>query len=410
MKVKTEINSSAIRSPESELPPGWRWVRLGEVCEINPPRPKTFGRSPDASTTFVPMSAVDEKRGAVTRPEVVPYSKVSKGYTYFEENDVLFAKITPCMQNGKHVIAKHLIDGRGFGTTEFHVLRANSEILPEWIHFFIRQPYFLQEATAHFTGAVGQQRVPYSFLSDYLIPLPPIEEQKRIATKLQGLMQEVERARAACEKQLEAAKALPAAYLRQVFESEEAKKWERRRLGEMCEVIMGQSPPGYTYNTEGKGLPFYQGKIEFGEVYLKSPSTWCIQPQKITELNDILISVRAPVGPTNMCNIECCIGRGLTALRPKNSIESWFVFYFLRLIEPEISKTGQGSTFSAISKSQIQNVEIFFPSLLIQQRIAAELKEKMAEVEKLKAAIEKQLDTIKAVPQAILKKAFSGEL
>jgi len=102
------------------------------------------------------MAAVDEKTGTIAKPEVVPYKKVAKGYTYFEENDVLFAKITPCMQNGKHVIARNLNDGIGFGTTEFHVLRPNNDILAEWIHFFIRQSYFLQEATAYFTGAVSE--------------------------------------------------------------------------------------------------------------------------------------------------------------------------------------------------------------------------------------------------------------
>ncbi|MCL0069369.1 restriction endonuclease subunit S [Dehalococcoidia bacterium] len=406
MKVKTEINSSAIRSPESELPPGWRWVRLGEVCEINPPRPKTFGRSPDASTTFVPMSAVDEKRGAVTRPEVVPYSKVSKGYTYFEENDVLFAKITPCMQNGKHVIAKHLIDGRGFGTTEFHVLRANSEILPEWIHFFIRQPYFLQEATAHFTGAVGQQRVPYSFLSDYLIPLPPIEEQKRIATKLQGLMQEVERARAACEKQLEAAKALPAAYLRQVFESDEAKKWERKRLGEVCNFRKGKKP--ITLYEEPREGRFPYILIEsFSGAYKKfADDESC---PRCTKEDVLLVWDGARSG---LCTIglDGCIGSTICALRSKSELYSKYLFWFIRNHYKDLNKMVRGTGIPHLEKEYVYSLAVPLPPLTIQQRIAAELKEKMAEVEKLKAAIEKQLDTIKAVPQAILKKAFSGEL
>lgn len=109
MKVDVRNNSKMSEVKNSELPKGWRWVRLGEVCEINPSRPKNFKRSPDAPTTFVPMAAVDEKTGIITKSEIVPYSKVAKGYTYFEENDVLFAKITPCMQNGKHVIAKLFI-------------------------------------------------------------------------------------------------------------------------------------------------------------------------------------------------------------------------------------------------------------------------------------------------------------
>lgn len=205
---------------ESEEAKKWERKRLWEVCKINPSRPKNFYRSPDALTSFVPMVAVDEKTGTISKPEVVPYSKVAKGYTYFEENDVLFAKITPCMQNGKHVIARNLIDRIGFGTTEFHVLRPNSEILPEWIHFFIRRPYFLQEATAYFTGAVGQQRVPDSFLSNYIIPLPPIEERKRITAELKEKMADVERLLTSIEKQLEAINALPQAVLRKAFRGE----------------------------------------------------------------------------------------------------------------------------------------------------------------------------------------------
>lgn len=205
---------------ESEEAKKWERRRLGEVCDINPRRPDNLSRFADTPTTFVPMAAVDERTGAIANPEVVPYSKVSRGYTYFEENDVLFAKITPCMQNGKHVIAKDLIDGIGFGTTEFHVLRPCHETLPEWVHFFIRQPYFLREAMAYFTGAVGQQRVPDSFLSNYIIPLPLKEEQKRIATDLKEKMAQAEKLRASIEKQLEAINALPQAILRKAFRGE----------------------------------------------------------------------------------------------------------------------------------------------------------------------------------------------
>ncbi|MCK4357599.1 MAG: restriction endonuclease subunit S, partial [Candidatus Cloacimonetes bacterium] len=241
--MQTKINNSTIHNQQPELPTDWKWVRLGEVCVINPRRPKNFTRFPESLTTFIPMSSVNGKSGAIIKPEVVPYFKVARGYTYFEENDVLFAKITPCMQNGKHLIARNLIDRVGFGTTEFHVLRTKDEILPEWIHFFIRQPLFLKEATSYFTGAVGQQRVPKEFLSNYIIPLPPLYEQKRIAKKIQELMQEIDKSRNACEKQLEAVKALPSSYLREVFESEEAKKWERKRLGEVCDIFSGSSAP-----------------------------------------------------------------------------------------------------------------------------------------------------------------------
>jgi len=205
---------------ESEEAKKWERKRLGEVCEINPGRPKNFTRSPETPTTFVPMTAVDERTGTIAKPEIVPYSKVSKGYTYFEEGDVLFAKITPCMQNGKHVIAKNLIDGIGFGTTEFHVLRPSGDVLPEWVHFFIRQPHFLKEATLYFTGAVGQQRVPEEFLSNYIIPIPSLPVQERIIAELKEKMSRADKLRKSIEKQLEAINALPQAILRKAFRGE----------------------------------------------------------------------------------------------------------------------------------------------------------------------------------------------
>lgn len=205
---------------ESEEAKKWEKKRLGDVCEINPPRPKSFTRSPSAPTTFIPMAAVNEKKAIIDHPQIVLYSKVAKGYTYFEENDVLFAKITPCMQNGKHVIARSLIDRLGFGTTEFHVLRPSNDVLSEWIWYFIRQPYFLQEATAHFTGVVGQQRVSEEFLANYPIPLPPLAEQKHITDQVQELIHGIDRARAACEKQLETIEALPQTILSRAFKGE----------------------------------------------------------------------------------------------------------------------------------------------------------------------------------------------
>ena len=402
---KPEINESEIRTPNSTLPPGWRWVRVEEVCnrtKNRDPRDK-----PEKTFQYVDISSIDNRLKRITEArKILGKDAPSRARQVVKFNDVLVATTRPNL-NAVALVPKNL--DNEICSTGFSVLRPSESVNPLFLFFFVKTRYFLEIISGQVRGMM-YPAVTNGQVRNVFLPLASLSEQKRIAAKLQELMQEVERARTACEKQLEAAKALPAAYLREVFESEEAKKWERKRLGEVCEIIMGQSPPGYTYNTEGKGLPFYQGKIEFGRGHLKSPATWCSEPQKIAEPNDILISIRTPVGPTNMCNIKSCIGRGLAALRPTNSIESRFVFYSLRFIEPEICRIGQGSTFSAISKSQIQNLEIPFPPLLVQHHIASELKEKMAEVEKLHTGIEKQLEAINALPQAILKKAFRGKL
>lgn len=203
-----------------ELPDGWQLVPLGTISEINPRRPSNLQREDEEPTTFVPMAAVDDLLGAITSAELRPFIEVKKGYTYFEQNDVLFAKITPCMQNGKHAIARNLIGGFGFGTTEFHVIRPNDVVTSEWLHLYLRQPSILEYATTFFTGAVGQQRVPKEFLENLLIPLPPLAEQQRITAIIEMQMAEVETARAAVQAQLTKIEQLPATILYHAFNGE----------------------------------------------------------------------------------------------------------------------------------------------------------------------------------------------
>jgi hypothetical protein len=167
------------------LPSMWEMRSLETVAQINPRRPQ-IERDRDTLTSFVPMAAVDEVRGEFAQIESRPYGEVRSGFTYFEEDDVVFAKITPSMQNGKSAVARNLRDGIGFGTTEFHVIRSNGAVLPDWIHQFVRQRSFLMEATQHFRGAVGQQRVPPEFLASYIIPVPfPNDREKSLLIQQQ---------------------------------------------------------------------------------------------------------------------------------------------------------------------------------------------------------------------------------
>jgi len=143
-----------------------------------------------------------------------------------------------------------------------------------------------------------------------------------------------------------------------------------RKLEEIADVIAGQSPPSTTYNDKGEGLPFFQGKTDFGK---KHPTTriWCSEPKKIALPNDILISVRAPVGPVNIANKKSCIGRGLSAIRPKGGNSLDFIFYFLKSNERLIAKNASGSTFIAITQKDLKEIKIPIPERLEDQiRIA----------------------------------------
>ena len=133
--------------------------------------------------------------------------------------------------------------------------------------------------------------------------------------------------------------------------------YKEKKLSEVAEIIMGQSPDSNSYNNTEMGLPFYQGKTEFSDKYIGSPVTWCSSPCRIAEKNDILMSVRAPVGDVNIATEKCCIGRGLASIRPLDG-ESTFLFYALKLKKAEIASKGNGSTFKAINKETVHSITI----------------------------------------------------
>jgi type I restriction enzyme S subunit len=174
-----------------DLPVGWKLTTLSEICEINPPKPRANALPTNAPVTFVPMPAVDGELGAITTPATRPFGSIRNGYTAFREGDVIMAKITPCMENGKAAIARHLENGLGFGSTEFHVFRPREGILPEFIYYYIRQETFRRAAESRMTGSVGQKRVPVDFLEEAEIPLAPVDEQRRIVARLEELQPRV---------------------------------------------------------------------------------------------------------------------------------------------------------------------------------------------------------------------------
>ena len=141
-------------------------------------------------------------------------------------------------------------------------------------------------------------------------------------------------------------------------------------LVDVADIFMGQSPPGSTYNSDGNGLPFFQGKTDFGDIF-PTVRMYCTEPKRIAEVNDILISVRAPVGPTNLAPIKSAIGRGLAAIRCKENTDVKYLLYFLRYNEPRLAQLGKGSTFEAIGRDELEDIRVPLPPLPEQQRIAA---------------------------------------
>jgi len=185
--------------------------------------------------------------------------------------------------------------------------------------------------------------------------------------------------------------------------------WVWTTLDEACDIIMGQSPPSETYNTEGVGLPFYQGKAEFGDLY-PTPVKWCSQPGKIAEAGDVLITVRAPVGPTNLCREKSCIGRGLAAIRPKDGMPSLYILYLLRNVADEIAGKATGTTFSAISGKVLRDQVVPLAPTAEQHRIVAKIEEQFTRLDAGVVALKRAQTNLKRYKAAVLKAACEGKL
>jgi type I restriction enzyme, S subunit len=183
-----------------DLPEGWARASLPEVFHLNPSKPKATDHPDDTPVTFVPMPAVDAVSGTIATPSVRPFAEVRKGFTAFRNDDVILAKITPCMENGKAAVARGLTNGLGFGSTEFHVFRPTGAVLPDFLFHFIRQESFRREAEAEMTGSVGQKRVPAEHLKGVELPIPPLAEQRRIVTAVEALLAKVSSARERLER------------------------------------------------------------------------------------------------------------------------------------------------------------------------------------------------------------------
>jgi len=174
----------------------WPTARIGEIADVNPRRSNRLrGLDPATEVTSVPMAAVDEISGTNANPETRLFSQVRMGFTPFVEGDVIFAKITPCMQNGKSAIARELANGFGFGSTEFHVLRPGPEVLSEWLWYIVRQRSLRDEAQRYFRGSAGQQRVPDDFLIQHEIPKPPLELQRSVLGRIKECLARVDQIR-----------------------------------------------------------------------------------------------------------------------------------------------------------------------------------------------------------------------
>ena len=284
---------------------------------------------------------------------------------------------------------------------------AGDSIEPKFVYYFYQSNKFQKKFKSRMTGLIGG--VSMGKFKDIEISYPnSLGEQKQIVKILDEVFESISKSKENAENNLKNARELFESYLEEIF-SNPKEDWEEKKLGEICDVIAGQSPEGKYYNKKGEGLPFYQGKKEYGTKYIGEPNTWTTKITKEAEKGDILMSVRAPVGPINFSTQKVCIGRGLAAIRGTKNIDREFLFY--HLLKHEKSITGNtGAVFNSINKSQIEEINLIIPSLSEQKSIVKKLDSLSKEIKQLEEIYKQKVKDLEELKKSMLQKAFSGEL
>lgn len=457
-----------------ELPDGWEWTTLGDACRINPTMTWPEHFIDETSVSFVPMAAVDEVSGAIVSAEDRPIADVWKGYKRFAEGDVIFARITPCMENGKAAIATHLTNGIGLGSTEFHVLRPTDAVTAAWIYHFVRQQSFRNEAARAMTGTAGQLRVPSAFLEQAPIPLPPLTEQYRVVAKIEALFAESRTAREELDRipallkqfrQSVLAAAFrgelvesdpddePASVLLERIRAERHHKWEDelRAKGKMPEAYtyeepvapdtseLPELPEGWCWGTiaelskqivdclhttpkftsEGKycidTTCIEPGRIIFERARRVSEETYDDRVRRLApQEGDVLFAREGTIGTSALVpkNAELCLGQRMMMFRPEMIIlPSFFMWCLLSPVFVDQWKPKvTGTTSPHVNIGDLKEMCLPLAPLAKQRRIIARLQSLLLQADTIEGEVVAARKRLDRLDHSVLARAFRGEL
>lgn len=215
---------------DSELPAGWTQTEIRNIAAVNPPGSLTVLQDHD-EVTFIPMAAVEVLSGKIDVSLRRPFGDVKKGFTRFWNRDLLFARITPCMENGKLAVARDLHGGIGCGSTEFHVIRPEDGINEDFLRFWMLRSAYRQDAERNMQGTVGQRRVPADYVRSSKIPVAPSNEQKRIVSKIDELFSEIEAGERALERVRKLIERYRQSILKAAVTGELTRAWREKHKG-----------------------------------------------------------------------------------------------------------------------------------------------------------------------------------
>ncbi|WP_427500959.1 restriction endonuclease subunit S [Methylomonas sp. MED-D] len=393
------------------LADSWVEARLNDVCLLNPKLAPNERPHKDIEITFIPMSAVDEVAGVIARPEIRNYSEVAKGYTSFKEGDVLFAKVTPCMENGKAAIVGPLLNAIGFGSTEFHVLRPIDGVLPEYLFHFIRQPLFRKYAASSFVGTGGLQRVPPDFLARLKLPLPTLVEQKRIVE----ILKQANAVSCFRDEAQEIINHLAKQRFTELFghPAENPKGFDCFTLDQFGSLDRGISKhrPRDANHLFGGPYPFIQtGEVaNAGDWITTHKSTYSeagLAQSKLWPKGTLCITIAANIAKAAILDFDACFPDSVVGFTPFEGISSEYVLYCIRFYQEYFEHKAPKAAQMNINLETLRTLRIPNPPESLQLEFADFVKQ----VRLLSQATTEQLEKHNELLNELKIAAFSGEL
>lgn len=396
----------------------WEIKKLVEICEIKPPKKEVKEKLDDISlVSFLPMEDLGVMERTVNAIKQKQLKEVVGSYTYFADNDVLLAKITPCFENGKLGIARHLTNGVGFGSSEYIVFRSKGDLSEEFLFYYLSQETFREEGRKNMTGAVGHKRVSKEFIENCEIPLPPLPEQQRTVSILDKAFAVIARAKANTEQNLKNAATLFESYLQGVFEKK-GEGWEEKILKEVCELKSGTTISPSLERDEGDVLYTKVGDMNLpdNEVEINTSSRFVnsneIKTNQIIPEGAIIFPKRGGAIATNKKRKiikPTIVDLNTMAIIPGSKINADYFFHWFQLID--LNSISNGTSIPQINNYSFDEVKIPFPkSLQEQQTIVRQLDALRTETQKLEAIYQQKLLNLEELKKSVLQKAFAGEL
>ena len=380
-------------------------ARLGDICTINPKSP---GFQDKLIVSFIPMTKVGEN-GEFDPSERKTYQEVKKGFTYFQNGDVLFAKITPCMENGKGAIAQSLENGIGFGSTEFHVLRPLPEyVTSEWLFYFLSWSAFRKEAEKNMTGSAGQKRVPKSFLAEYVVDVPNLSTQKKTTNTLDKICNLISLRKQQLAKLDELVKARFVEMFGDITNN--PKQWEKEPLENHVDILTG-----FPFDSTGfvsNGIKICGGLIIMPDKINWEDCKWW--PNAVGYENylladtDIVMALDRPwisdcfkIALVSKGDLPSLLIQRTARIRAKD-MNQLFIYSLLQDEAFSAHCNVTGSLVPHISHKDIKSYPVVVPPIVLQDEFA----EFARNVRSQKLTIQQSLDKLEVLKKALMQEYF----